>query len=161
MFTIGVSAQHEVSGIKQYGKLNLIDLAGSERIAVSGATGPQLKEAQAINKSLSALGGVIEGLGGKKSHVPYRDSKLTHLLAPCLGGSSKVLMFANVSPVQASWSETLCTLRFASKVFDACGCFASFLLTWSDIAFFAALFPTGQFVRTWNRKTQCTSVGMM
>lgn len=76
------------------GKLNLVDLAGSERIAKSGATGQALKEASAINSSLTALGTVINTLGkskGKKGrgHIPYRDSKLTYLLADSLGGDAK------------------------------------------------------------------------
>lgn len=76
------------------GKLNLVDLAGSERISKSGAAGQALKEASAINSSLTALGTVINTLGktkGKKGrgHVPYRDSKLTYLLADSLGGDAK------------------------------------------------------------------------
>ena len=65
-------------------------LLGSERVEQSGAQGEQMKEAQAINKSLSALSNVILALGSKKTHVPFRDSKLTYLLQQCLGGDSKV-----------------------------------------------------------------------
>ena len=67
---------------------------------------------------LSALGDVIAALGGKKGkkgHVPYRNSKLTHLLQPSLAGNAKVLMFVNTSPVQWNVSETLCSLQFASR----------------------------------------------
>jgi kinesin family protein C2/C3 len=67
------------------GKLYLVDLAGSERVSKSGVTGDRLKELQSINKSLSALGNVMNGLLEKKSHIPYRDSKLTHLLKEALG----------------------------------------------------------------------------
>jgi kinesin family protein C2/C3 len=97
-------------------KLHLIDLAGSERISKTDATGDRLKEAQAINKSLSALGDVIAALGGKKgSHVPYRNSRLTFLLQDSLSGNSKVLMFCNVSPASYNVSETVCTLTFAAR----------------------------------------------
>ena len=79
----------------------------------------RLKEAQSINKSLSALGDVIAALAEKAPHVPYRNSKLTYLLQNALGGDAKTLMFANVSPVAESAQETLCSLRFAAKV-NAC-----------------------------------------
>lgn len=78
------------------GKLNLVDLAGSERIAKSGAEGSRLREAQCINKSLSALGDVINSLRSKHSHVPFRNSRLTYLLQDSLSGDSKTLMMVQV-----------------------------------------------------------------
>jgi kinesin family protein C2/C3 len=95
--------------------LHLIDLAGSERISKTDATGDRLKEAQAINKSLSSLGDVIAALGKKGSHVPYRNSKLTFLLQDSLSGNSKVLMFCNVSPASYNVGETMCSLNFAAR----------------------------------------------
>lgn len=96
-------------------KLHLIDLAGSERISRSGAQGSRLKEAQAINSSLSALGDVIQALQQRKSHVPYRNSKLTRLLQDSLGGSSKTALFVNVSPTDANAAESRCSLEFAAR----------------------------------------------
>jgi hypothetical protein len=93
-----------------------VDLAGSERTERSGATGERMKEACAINKSLSCLSDVFHAISNNQKHIPYRNSKLTHLLAPCLGGDGKTLMFVNVSPEAASAEETLCSLRFASQV---------------------------------------------
>jgi kinesin family protein C2/C3 len=91
-------------------------LAGSERISKTDATGDRLKEAQNINRSLSALGDVISALGNKKStHVPFRNSKLTFLLQDSLGGNSKVMMFVNISPVLYNVGETLCSLNFAQR----------------------------------------------
>jgi len=98
------------------GKLNLVDLAGSERQSKTGATGDRLKEANKINLSLSALGNVISALvDGKSSHIPYRDSKLTRLLQDSLGGNTKTVMVANVSPASDNYDETLGTLRYASR----------------------------------------------
>jgi kinesin family protein 3/17 len=72
------------------GKLNLVDLAGSERVSVTGATGKRLEESKKINQSLSCLGNVISALTDFKAriHIPYRDSKLTRILQPALGGNS-------------------------------------------------------------------------
>ncbi|KAF4141351.1 Kinesin motor domain [Phytophthora infestans] len=100
---------------RRISKLHLIDLAGSERVSKTAASGQRLKEAQNINRSLSALGDVIAALGANSKHVPYRNSKLTFLLQDSLSGNSKVLMFVNVSPVQWNAWETLCSLNFASR----------------------------------------------
>ena len=98
------------------GKLNLVDLAGSERQAKTHAEGMRLKEAAKINLSLSALGNVISALvDGKSSHIPYRDSKLTRLLQDSLGGNTKTVMIACVSPADYNYDETLSTLRYASR----------------------------------------------
>lgn len=96
--------------------MNLVDLAGSERLNDSGATGSRQKETQAINKSLSSLGDVFVALSNKSQHVPYRNSELTKLLRPCLGGDGKTLMMLNLSPAPASYQQSLCSLRFGSKV---------------------------------------------
>lgn len=98
------------------GKLNLVDLAGSERQKKTGATGDRLKEGSKINLSLSALGNVISALseGGAK-HIPYRDSKLTRLLQDSLGGNTKTLMVAAISPADYNYDETLSTLRYANR----------------------------------------------
>ncbi|RYR66563.1 hypothetical protein Ahy_A03g012584 [Arachis hypogaea] len=98
------------------GCLHLVDLAGSERVDRSEATGDRLKEAQHINKSLSALGDVIFALAQKSSHVPYRNSKLTQLLQSSLGGQAKTLMFVQLNPDVASYSGTISTLKFAERV---------------------------------------------
>ena len=104
-----------VATIKK-GKLNLVDLAGSERQAKTGATGDRLKEATKINLSLSALGNVISALvDGKSKHIPYRDSKLTRLLQDSLGGNTKTIMIACISPAEFNYDETLSTLRYASR----------------------------------------------
>ena len=98
------------------GKLNLVDLAGSERQSKTQATGARLKEATSINLSLSALGNVISALvEGKSGHIPYRDSKLTRLLQDSLGGNTKTVMIAAISPADYNYEETLTTLRYASR----------------------------------------------
>ncbi|KAK9917170.1 hypothetical protein WJX75_001536 [Coccomyxa subellipsoidea] len=98
------------------GKLSFVDLAGSERVKKSGSTGEQLKEAQAINKSLSALGDVISALATEQPHIPYRNHKLTMLMSDSLGGSAKTLMFVNVSPTDTNLDETQNSLAYATRV---------------------------------------------
>ena len=97
------------------GKISLVDLAGSERIKKSGSTGEQLKEAQSINKSLSALGDVISALAADMSHIPYRNHKLTMLMSDSLGGNAKTLMFVNVSPTDGNLDETQQSLAYATR----------------------------------------------
>lgn len=122
----GSSRSHSIFTIKmemcdkneklRAGKLNLVDLAGSERQSKTGASGARLKEGCKINLSLSALGNVIKALvdGGGK-HIPYRDSKLTRLLQDSLGGNTKTVMVANISPADYNYDETLSTLRYANR----------------------------------------------
>ncbi|XP_016524465.1 kinesin-like protein KIF17 isoform X1 [Poecilia formosa] len=98
------------------GKLNLVDLAGSERQSKTGATGERLREATKINLSLSALGNVISALVvGRSKHIPYRDSKLTRLLQDSLGGNTRTLMIACLSPADNNYEESLSTLRYANR----------------------------------------------
>ncbi|XP_057702360.1 kinesin-like protein KIF17 [Corythoichthys intestinalis] len=98
------------------GKLNLVDLAGSERQSKTGATGERLREATKINLSLSALGNVISALvDGRSKYIPYRDSKLTRLLQDSLGGNTRTLMVACLSPADSNYEETLSTLRYANR----------------------------------------------
>ena len=102
--------------------INLIDLAGSERASGTGATGDRLKEGANINKSLTMLGQVISALAkqsggkGKGEVVPYRNSKLTFILKPFLGGNAKTSMVAALSPASINFDETLSTLRYAWQV---------------------------------------------
>ncbi|MED6143508.1 Kinesin-like protein KIN-14E [Stylosanthes scabra] len=98
------------------GKLSFVDLAGSERVKKSGSEGSQLKEAQSINKSLSAVGDVISALSSGGQHIPYRNHKLTMLMSDSLGGNAKTLMFVNVSPAQSNLDETHNSLMYASRV---------------------------------------------
>ncbi|KAJ2386107.1 kinesin-like nuclear fusion protein, partial [Coemansia sp. RSA 2603] len=117
VFTLHLRGTNVLTGESSSGVLNLIDLAGSERLSNSGSSGERLKETQAINKSLSSLGDVIAALAKGSRHIPYRNSKLTHLLQESLGaGNSKTLMFVCVNPSPASAQESLCSLQFATKV---------------------------------------------
>lgn len=116
MLTVTVVSENLTLGVTTRGKLNLVDLAGSERLDKSGASGQALKEAQNINKSLSALGDVIAARANKQSHVPFRNSTLTFLLQDSLSQDSKTLMIVCVSPVLYNSEETFCSLNFASRV---------------------------------------------
>ena len=94
-------------------KMNLVDLAGSENISRSGSI---VKEAGGINQSLLTLGRVINSLNEKKLlHIPYRESKLTHILQDSLGGNTKTTLIATISPAQVNFLETCSTLDYASK----------------------------------------------
>ncbi|KAL4857579.1 Kinesin-like protein KIN-12E [Chlorella vulgaris] len=118
VFTAVVEAHEEQgeSGVThvQFAKMNLIDLAGSERVGKSGATGDRLTEAKGINKSLTTLGRVVSALTERQQHVPYRDSRLTFLLKESLGGNAKTSIVACVSPSEDSAQETHSTLVFAA-----------------------------------------------
>ncbi|KAL3621187.1 hypothetical protein CASFOL_036099 [Castilleja foliolosa] len=121
VFTCVIESRWEKDTVTnfRFARLNLVDLAGSERQKTSGAEGERLKEAANINKSLSTLGHVIMVLvdvaNGKSRHIPYRDSRLTFLLQDSLGGNSKTMIIANVSPSICSAAETLNTLKFAQR----------------------------------------------
>jgi len=118
VFTIILEQMKISNGKKRFkaGKLNMVDLAGSERVKISGATGKQLDESRRINKSLSALGNVINALTDPKTkHIPYRDSKLTRLLQNSLGGNCKTSMIAMISPYDGSYNESTSTLNFAKR----------------------------------------------
>uniref|UniRef100_A0A672ZTX9 Kinesin-like protein n=1 Tax=Sphaeramia orbicularis TaxID=375764 RepID=A0A672ZTX9_9TELE len=116
LLIITVCGFNTATGNRTQGKLNLVDLAGSERIGKSGAEGSRLREAQCINKSLSALGDVINALRSKHAHVPFRNSRLTYLLQDSLSGDSKTLMMVQVSPLPSNMSESVCSLKFAQRV---------------------------------------------
>ncbi|CAH2065443.1 unnamed protein product [Thlaspi arvense] len=116
VLTVHVQGKELASGSILRGCLHLVDLAGSERVEKSEAVGERLKEAQHINKSLSALGDVISALAQKSSHVPYRNSKLTQVLQDSLGGQAKTLMFVHINPEVNAVGETISTLKFAQRV---------------------------------------------
>ncbi|XP_056429883.1 uncharacterized protein LOC130369119 [Hyla sarda] len=114
MFTLnGIDT---ISGVASSSTLTLCDLAGSERISKTEATGQRLVEAAAINKSLTALGQVFTALKTNSLHVPYRNSKLTHLLQPSLSGQAKACVFVNISPDVKDIGETLSSLQFGSSI---------------------------------------------
>jgi len=116
LLVVDVSGINIPANIKYFGKLYLVDLAGSERVKKSGATGQALKEAQNINKSLSALGDVMQALQRKEKFIPYRNSTLTDLMANALGGNAKTIMFINCCPAAAHAFETVSSLKFAKRV---------------------------------------------
>lgn len=102
-------------GSEKCGKLNLIDLAGSEKVAKTGAVGEMLEEAKKINLSLSTLGMVISSLSTEKDYIPYRDSKLTRILQDSLGGNYKTTLIVACSPHVFNSEESNATLKFALR----------------------------------------------
>ncbi|KAL2024012.1 hypothetical protein VTK56DRAFT_247 [Thermocarpiscus australiensis] len=116
IFVITITQKNVETGSAKSGQLFLVDLAGSEKVGKTGASGQTLEEAKKINKSLSALGMVINALtDGKSSHIPYRDSKLTRILQESLGGNSRTTLIINCSPSSYNDAETLSTLRFGMR----------------------------------------------
>ena len=116
IFVINVTQKNVETGSAKSGQLFLVDLAGSEKVGKTGASGQTLEEAKKINKSLSALGMVINSLtDGKSSHIPYRDSKLTRILQESLGGNSRTSLIINCSPSSYNDAETISTLRFGTR----------------------------------------------
>merc|ERR1719375_2777497 len=116
MFALYLKGTNAELGTELHGALHLVDLAGSERLDRSGATGDRLKETQNINRSLSSLADVFLAKAEGRGHVPFRNSKLTHLMEPCLSGHGKTLMLVTVSPEKENAHESLCSLRFAKQV---------------------------------------------
>jgi len=116
ILSILLEVKNKTTGAVNKGKFSLIDLAGSERFAKTNATPQQLKEANSINKSLSALGDVISALCTEASFVPYRNNKLTELMQDSLGGNAKTLMFVNISPADYNQDETVTSLTYAARV---------------------------------------------
>lgn len=108
-----ISCVRSVSGRRA--TMYIVDLAGSELVNKTNASGRVLQEAKAINKSLSALSNVIKALGESKRHVPYRDSKLTRLLQDSLGGTAKTCLILAASCSSYNMSETISTLRFGLR----------------------------------------------
>merc|ERR1712012_726326 len=116
VFLINVKQENLENQKKLSGKLYLVDLAGSEKVSKTGAEGSVLDEAKNINKSLSALGNVIAALAdGNKSHIPYRDSKLTRILQESLGGNAKTTIVICASPASFNESETKSTMDFGKR----------------------------------------------
>jgi len=115
IFTIRVTSVNQMTRETLRGKILLCDLGGSERLKKTEATGHQRKEAIEINKSLTALGDVIEAVAKRHRQVPYRNHKLTQILQDSLGGTAKTLMFVNCSPAWSNISETIMSLSYAAR----------------------------------------------
>ncbi|XP_050571433.1 kinesin-like protein KIF18B isoform X2 [Cygnus atratus] len=121
VFQIYVKQQDRVVGLAhdlQMAKMSLIDLAGSERASVTNTRGERLREGANINRSLLALINVINALAdakSKKTHIPYRDSKLTRLLKDSIGGNCRTIMIAAVSPSALAYEDTYNTLKYANR----------------------------------------------
>uniref|UniRef100_A0A7N8XWT6 Kinesin-like protein n=1 Tax=Mastacembelus armatus TaxID=205130 RepID=A0A7N8XWT6_9TELE len=116
IFLISIKQENVETELKLSGKLYLVDLAGSEKVSKTGAEGAVLDEAKNINKSLSALGNVIAALSeGTKTHVPYRDSKMTRILQDSLGGNCRTTIIICCSPSVYNEAETKSTLMFGQR----------------------------------------------
>ncbi|KAF8212189.1 kinesin heavy chain [Mycena galopus ATCC 62051] len=116
IFLISINQRNTETGAQKTGNLYLVDLAGSEKVGKTGASGQTLEEAKKINKSLSALGMVINALTDSKiKYIPYRDSKLTRILQESLGGNSRTTLIINCSPSSYNEVETISTLRFGIR----------------------------------------------
>ncbi len=115
--TILLKVTQPASGVITTSKLTLVDLAGSERVVNSGSLHDRdrLAEATAINKSLSALGDVIGSLTSGSAHIPYRNSKLTMLMADSIGGNAKTLLLVALNPSLGNASETKSSLEYAQR----------------------------------------------
>lgn len=125
IFRMVIESRARIDGVKggvRVSMLYLIDLAGSERIGYTGSSGVRLKEGAYINKSLLTLGTVIHRLseaekpGAVAGHIPFRDSKLTRILQPSLGGNSRTAVCCTVTPAPQHTEETHSTLKFAKRV---------------------------------------------
>ncbi|KAI3355636.1 hypothetical protein L3Q82_004176 [Scortum barcoo] len=117
IFLINIKQENVETEMKLSGKLYLVDLAGSEKVSKTGAEGSVLDEAKNINKSLSALGNVIAALSeGTKTHVPYRDSKMTRILQDSLGGNCRTTIIICCSPSVYNEAETKSTLMFGQRL---------------------------------------------
>lgn len=111
----GTNNERSVANSYKHATLAFVDLAGSERVRLTGSEGIRLKEGGHINRSLLTLATVISKLAERSGHVPFRDSKLTRILQPCLTGASRTLIIAAVTPEVAFVDESLSTLKFASR----------------------------------------------
>uniref|UniRef100_A0A8C7KZ89 Kinesin-like protein n=1 Tax=Oncorhynchus kisutch TaxID=8019 RepID=A0A8C7KZ89_ONCKI len=129
IFLINIKQENVETEKKLSGKLYLVDLAGSEKVSKTGAEGAVLDEAKNINKSLSALGNVISALAeGTKTHVPYRDSKMTRILQDSLGGNCRTTIIICASPSIYNECETKSTLMFGQRWVST-----SLQFTWSKV----------------------------
>lgn len=101
--------------MKKIGKLNFIDLAGSEKVSKSQSVGDTLEEAKKINLSLACLGNVIHALSTNSEHIPFRESKLTRILQESLSGNYNTQLIVTCSPHSSSYEETINSLKFATR----------------------------------------------
>merc|ERR1712130_973838 len=114
-FMLKLRKTPQAGGHKLSAKVNFIDLAGSEKVKKTGASGQRLKEAQSINAGLSTLSRVIEALAKKRQSIPFRDSVLTWILKDSLAGNTKTTLVITNSPHQFNKDETITTCRFGSR----------------------------------------------